>query len=392
MRICILIDSWQSDFSTGGGHVAVWQLAMRLVKNHNCRVDLVTGIQPTSQGTQPKRVETYLDGALRLIRVGPCCFTAESLVGKLLYCAAAIPFVIRQNYDLINAQAFAPGLPGWVAARLARVPVIYTIQGIGQRSMTAMVANRLKAWLLSQLENLLLFKIKYDYEISVSADIFEYANVNQNITVIPNGVDVAEFDAVACKKASKFQILFVGRIHPQKGLLYLVEAMREVVKVQTAIRVLIVGTGAQLPELRRQIRDYGLEAYFEFTGHLTGVDKIRAFKSSHLFVLPSLYEGQPLTLLEAWAARLPVIVTEVGANPDFVKPGINGYLVPPKQPRQLAEAIVRAIDNPELVALGKYGYDMVQNTYTWDAVAEQTYHVCQQVLAESLANIGVQHL
>lgn len=380
MNVCMMIDSWHSDFRTGGGHVAVWQLAQHLVKNHGCTVDLVVGTQPDSNNTRPPMVERYLDGELRLVRVAPCCFAAESFLGKLVYCMAAIPFVMRQNYQLINAHAFAAGLPGWIAARLKGIPVIFTVQGIGQKSMSAMVGSTVKAKILASLETILLFKIKYDHEISVSQDIFDYLNINQDITIIPNGVNLTEFNAVNCKKASNFQIVFVGRFHPQKGLLYLIEAIREVVKKHSNIRVLMVGTGTLLSEIRHRVRSYGLENHFEFTGHLTGVDKIRAFKSSHLFVLPSLYEGQPLTLLEAWAAQLPVLVTSVGANPDFVIDGENGYLVSPAHSKQLAEAICRAIDNPYLVQLGMKGYELVRLKYSWDSVADQTFKVYSSVL------------
>lgn len=380
MNVCLMIDSWQADFQTGGGHMAVWQLAQHLAKNHGCTVDIVTGNQLESNSARPPVVEPYLDGRLRLVRVGPCCFPAESFLGKLMYCVVTIPFVMGQPYHVVNAHAFAAGLPGWITARLKGIPVIFTVQGIGQKSMSAMVGHRLKARILTVLETILLFKIRYDQEISVSRDIFEYPNVNQDIAIIPNGVNLAEFEAVTCKKAGKFQLVFVGRFHPQKGLFDLVEAIDRVVKRHPNVRVLMVGAGRQLPGLRERIKTYGLVDHFIFTGHLTGVNKIRAFKSSHLFVLPSLYEGQPLTLLEAWAARLPVVVTKVGANPDFVVDGENGYLVAPQQSEQLAEVICRAIDNPALAQMGLKGQELVRQKYSWDSVADQTINVYRSVL------------
>ncbi|MCB0208239.1 MAG: glycosyltransferase family 4 protein [Anaerolineae bacterium] len=377
----MMIDSWSRDFQTGGGHVAVWQLSQHLVRNHGCTVDIVTSTQPNSNNTRPMVVEQYLNGRLRLIRVGPCCFSADSFLGKLIYCVVAIPFVVRQRYQLINAHAFAAGLPGWVAGRLKGKPIIFTVQGIGQKSMDKMVGHRLKAKILVILETILLFKIKYDQEISVSRDIFEYPNVNQNIAVIPNGVNLAEFEAVTCKKADKFQLIFVGRFHPQKGLFDLVEAIRQVVRHQPNVQVLMVGTGGQLRTLKELIKTYRLNEHFIFTGHLTGVNKVRAFKSSHLFVLPSLYEGQPLTLLEAWAAKLPVLVTSVGANPDFVQEGENGYLVSPQRPEQLANVICHAIENPNLAQMGEKGYQLVQQQYSWDFVADQTFRLYKKSIA-----------
>lgn len=386
MKICMMIDSWQADFQTGGGHMVVWQLAQHLVKNHGCLVDIVTGTQPDNNNARPLTVEQHMSGRLRLVRVAPYCFPADSYLGKLMYCVAAVPFVVRQNYQVINAHAFAAGLPGWVAARLKGIPVIFTVHGIGQKRMSDMVGHRLKAKILAALETMLLFKIKYDQEISVSRDIFEYDNVNHKIAIIPNGVNLAEFEAVTCKKVKKFQLVFVGRLHPQKGLFDLVEAMRRVVASYPNVQVLMVGAGSQLPALRQRIKAYGLNDYFIFTGHLIGVNKIRAFKSSHLFVLPSLYEGQPLTLLEAWAAKLPVVVTDVGANPDFVVDGENGYLVPPQQPELLAAAIVNAIENPDLPTVGECGYQLVRSQYSWDRTAQRTYEVFQNVFNSAVVH------
>ncbi len=382
MKICMMIDSWLSDFQGGGGHVAVWQLATRLVRNYGCQVDLVVGSQRDSQGKKTVRIEEHLAGRLRIIRVGPCCFPAASMLGKLVYCGLSIPFAAQRKYDLINAHAFAAGFPGWVASRLAGIPVIYTIQGIGTPSMKAMVKNRLVARLLMSFETLLLFRIKYNHQISVSRDVFDYPNVNRLITIIPNGVDIDEFDAVDSEKATKFQILFVGRFHPQKGLFYLIEAVAQVVKKYPDIKVLMVGSGAQEQELRTRITAMNLDPYFEFAGHLQGPEKVRAFKSSHLFVLPSLYEGQPLTLLEAWAAKLPVVATRVGANPDFISDRVNGYLISPERSDLLAETIVQAIENPSIMDLGINGYNMVRKKYSWDNVAEQTHRVYLDVLKQ----------
>jgi len=79
---------------------------------------------------------------------------------------------------------------------------------------------------------------------------------------------------------------------------------------------------------KKLIEKYKLEKYFVFKGKLFGDDLISEYKRNHVFVLPSLAEGQPLTLLEAMASKLPVIVTDVGDNSYFVKNHENGYILP----------------------------------------------------------------
>ena len=386
MRIAMMMDSWVPE-RTGGGHVVTWQISRRMVTDHGCEVDLIVGTQRDVSGRRPPRIEEHCGGKLRILRVGPCCFSPDSLLGKLVYCVVSIPRAARRRYDLINAQAFAPGLPGWIAGRLARIPVVYSVHGIGVDKMPQMIPNRWAAKLLAALETFLLFKLEYDHQISVSRDILSYRNVNRRITIIPNGVDLDAYDAVTCEKSRRFQILFVGRFHPQKGLTYLIEALPRVIARHPELKVVLVGAGGEEESLRQSIEEKALGPYVEFTGRLDGSAKVRAYKSSHLFVLPSVYEGQPLTLLEAWAARLPVLVTRVGANPDFVEDGVNGYLIEPGRADLLAAAILRAVENPELPSMGLRGYEDVQQRYSWERAAAATFEVYRDVLGRSARGI-----
>jgi len=376
MRVCFMIDTWSSPpESIGGGGVVVWEVIRHLVTTYNCNIDLIAKNQPNADGTSPPRIETYYNGKLRVIRVGP--YLSESILGKAIYCIVAIPAVIQGHYDLINAVAFAAGFPAWVVRQLTKVPVIFSVHGIGIKAMDELYNG--KAWLMSYLETLLLFKLKYDHQISVSRDILDYPNQTRNITIIPNGVNLSDFDAVECEKSDHFQIIFVGRFYPQKGLFYLMEAMVQVVQHTPSAKLLMVGGGEQEQTLRSRISELNLDKTVTFVGFLTGEDKIKAFKASHLFVLPSVYEGQPLTLLEAWSAGLPVVVTTVGANSDFVEEGVNGYLVEPKRSDLLAKAIIRAIENPSLAELGQCGYEIAKS-HSWEQVTEQTYQVYLEVL------------
>ncbi len=382
MKIAMMIDSWMPEL-TGGGHVATWEISRRLVVDHGCQIDLITGMQRDAGGGKPPRIEEHYGGRLRILRIGPCCFPPESFLGKILYCLISIPRAARKRYDLINAQAFAAGFPGWIAGRLARIPVIYSVHGIGVNHIPEFVTNPLAAKFLAAIESFLLFKLEYDHQISVSRDIFSHQNANRSITIIPNGVDAGAYDAVTCDQARKFRMLYVGRFRPEKGLIHLIEALPQVIARHPGVEVLLVGTGSGEETLRNRIEELELEPNFEFAGRLDGNAKIRAYKSSHLFVLPSIYEGQPLTLLEAWAAKLPVVVTAVGANPDFVEDGIDGYLVPPGQANLLAAAILRAIENPELSAMGLRGYQNVRGRYSWERAAAATYQVYREVSEKS---------
>ena len=203
-------------------------------------------------------------------------------------------------------------------------------------------------------------KIKYDQIISVASNFLRHKNVNKNIVVIPNGVNIKEFKSLKVKKLKRKSliILSVGRDDPIKGWEYLRKAFKRVKK--------------EFPQAELKIINSGYKH----------ADLVKEYLKADVFVLPSLSEGQPLTLLEAWAAKLPVIVTAVGENPKMVKNGVNGYIIEPGNANLLAQAILKMLRNKKRDLLGKKGYQLVKSKYTWKKCAQRTYEIYQKVLSK----------
>jgi glycosyltransferase involved in cell wall biosynthesis len=138
--------------------------------------------------------------------------------------------------------------------------------------------------------------------------------------------------------------LFLGRLYSEKGVDILVEAWREV-----HARLLVVGDGPETSELRRVA-----PAGVEFKGQVPARDVPNILSSARALVLPSLsYEGSPRSLLEAFAAGVPVLVSSMGALPEHVQPEVSGLVVPPDDPAALASAIERLTDDKESERMGK---------------------------------------
>ncbi|MCD6399530.1 glycosyltransferase family 4 protein, partial [candidate division WOR-3 bacterium] len=133
--------------------------------------------------------------------------------------------------------------------------------------------------------------------------------------------------------------------------------------------------------IRTLIKKWSLEKYFIFKGKLPEKELLKEYKSSTLFVLPSLFEGMPLTLLEAWASSLPVIATRVGENPYLIKHRYNGWLVEPGNADELAETLKEVLNTPKqkLKIVGERGYKIVKRVYTWDRVAENTLKIYRSI-------------
>ncbi|MEW6387034.1 MAG: glycosyltransferase family 4 protein [Thermodesulfobacteriota bacterium] len=380
MRLAVVIDVWQPLW--GGVQVHILGLARRLVRDYGCQVDIHTiNFSAEDNGEYPE-VESYESGRLRLIRAGkPRRF---SYLGRLAWTWDVIRSVKACHraspYHLIHAHGYLPGLPGKALSKVLGIPVVFTVHGsnlldLNQKSPLFLV------------EYFLLTKIKYDLMISVSWSFLKHPNVNE-VVVIPNGVDLAEFHRVSQESRQSeakpfFKMLYVGRLHRLKGLDLLFKALagaKELMRERPA-KLYLVGDGPEEGSLRTLAQRLAIADLVVFTGKLSGERLLKEYLSADLFVLPSLSEGQPLTLLEAGAARLPVIATAVGDNHLLVQDQVNGYLIPPGDLTALREKMVQALKNEGLKELGEAGYRLVKENYSLDETARQTYAAYQRVVA-----------
>lgn len=145
-------------------------------------------------------------------------------------------------------------------------------------------------------------------------------------------------------------LLSVGRLDPEKGLGYLIQAVDECYTHGRREMILnIVGKGSEEKRLRDEVRKRGIGQIVRFVGYVThGHQLFKLYKESHIFVLPSLTEGYPQTLFEAMAFGVPIIATRVGGIPDIIRHNRNGLLVDSSSPKQLYEAIDLLAENREL--------------------------------------------
>jgi len=335
INICFLIDLYDSDF-IGGGQVHLSYLIKNLKQKHTIAYKIFSG-------TNPNFFIRFLNSFL------------------------IIPQVIASHrqkpFNLIHAHSLPMMFPAKILSLILQIPVLVTIHG---NNMLDLYPDK-KLWSLANqpdwkywLEKLILTKIKYHAQITVSSTFFNHSNVNKNISLIHNGVDLSLFHSSAPRTPPRpplagFSVLFIGRSdEPLKGLNILQQAMIKVKKTIPSAKLKIISDlpHSQIPKQLSQ---------------------------AALFVLPSLSEGQPLILLEAWAAKTPVVVTKVGENPKMVKNKINGYLANPGDPDDLADKIITALENPDLKRLGFNGYQQVKSM-AWIKVAQKTFEIYQKII------------
>lgn len=329
IKVAVLIDAWFPFW--GGGQVNVNEVEKALSKNY--KVESVV--------FYPKQVST---------------------LSRLLWTFTVVAQVIwqqrTQKFDLVHSHGFMPGLSAKLISLITGMPCVHSVHG-------SHLMDQRKPGFKTRLEKWLLTEITYNSLISDSKSFFDYPNVNKSLHYVPNGVDIKAINAVTGKKTKDPIIIFVGRNHPDKGIVYLDKAWKVLEKKYPKVKL-------------KKLTD----------GSVNGLQLFQAYKKAYIFVLPSLAEGQPISLLDAWACKLPVVVTSVGNNPHMVVNKKNGILIPPKDSKAIVRAISFLLNNPERARLmGLAGYNLVAKNFTWDQAAARTYEIYSQVLGRGLARI-----
>ena len=211
---------------------------------------------------------------------------------------------------------------------------------------------------------------------------------NEQWCTIYNGVDIDGFkskveQADTSVARSQWDIgsgplfLNVGRYISAKSQLDLIEAMNYVVHEVPNAHLLIVGWGELEDELRNAIHEQGLEENISITGRQHPIHAY--YRLADCFVLSSIRESFGIVLVEAMAAGLPVVATDVQGIPEVVQDGETGLLVPPRSPRRLADAMLQLQDGERRDRLGKAGYERAEAEFDIDRTVAQYLNLYREL-------------
>ena len=176
----------------------------------------------------------------------------------------------------------------------------------------------------------------------------------------------------------------VAALVPHKGQRYLVDAAHLVVQEVPDARFLILGEGELRDHLEKQVREHHLEKHVFLPGFRT--DVLGCIKGFDLFAMSSVTEGLGTSLLDAMACARPIVATEAGGIPEIVADGVNGLLVPARDASALAQAIVRALKDPDLRhRMGQAGFDRVRAGFTVERMVAETASVYARVVGKGHA-------
>lgn len=282
-------------------------------------------------------------------------------------------FLRRGKFQVVHGHDLWANALGVFAAWLARTPVI-----ISSRRYLEDLHEWDSPW--RSVVNRIIYRLSTLVVVNASAirDVLVKKErvPAEKVSIVYNGVDVTRF-AEAPRDREKVLpqvgrdtkvVAVLGNMYsPMKGHAFLVEAARSVCRIQPDVVFLLIGDGKERPRLEQQVKEGGLERKVIFLGRREDIPELLA--CCDLSVLPSEAEGLPNSVLEAMAAGLPVVATCVGGVPEIIRNGMDGLLVPPRDPTALAEAILRALCDPDLAKrLAAAGQERVRTRFSFDGL------------------------
>lgn len=377
MKIAMIIDAW--DPIVWWWQIHVYNLCRKLIENHGCKIDLFVRAIAWDDGKIYDKDETLFGGKMRILR----CWRPKKFFNTFerVLSIFSIYFRIkqehkRQKYDFIHAHAFLWLLSGKIASFFLKIPIVATVHGSN-------LMDRWKRSFYYYIEKKLLTGIAYDKLISVGSSFLKYKNINDNISIIPNGINISDFTNVDISKRNDiFKILFVWRLEWTKGIDVFINAIDIIRKSDVwlmddmHVQCHLIWYWYQENDYKLMVKEKNLSKYIIFRWLVTGVELIREYKESKLFVLPSRTEWFGITILEAMASNVPVIATRCWGPEDIIQNWLNGVLIEKENSYALAKEILYFIKwKIDIDKMINRWYELVKKNFTWDIVAQKTFQI-----------------
>lgn len=346
--ICLAI----TDLNIGGAEKALFNLATGLPRERwKVHVINLGGEEPLAGRLREAGVEVH------------CLAVSKRKPLRAIRDFAALLRRIRPR--LLQTFMFHANVAGRFGAWRAGVPLVLGGLRVAEHQKAwHLTVDRLTAWM--SLGSVCVSEGVRDFSIT-------YGGISpERLWVIPNGVDVRPFDTAKPldKKTLGYDAadrlaLFIGRLDPQKGLPYLLDAAEKVAATRPRWKLAMTGReGTESDWFRDRVAESEiLTRHVKWFGFRNDIPAL--LKTADVLLLPSLWEGMPNVVLEAMAAGRAVIGTDVEGTHELVVPGETGWLVPPENAAALAAAMAEAFDAPDRTKrLGEAGRKRVEAKFT----------------------------
>ncbi|MFX1518971.1 MAG: glycosyltransferase family 4 protein [Promethearchaeota archaeon] len=307
-----------------------------------------------------------------------------------------LPILQKIDADVFHAHSywnFSTNVACFVS-KLKKIPFIITSHGyqpfryfVG-KFLRTFYLKTIGGYTLSNLDKMVLYHPQ-DKNILMSLGIPE-----KKIEIIPNAVSLDEFNPIIdgtdiletydLNKSKR--ILFVGRLIKRKGCRFIIKAMPEILRTFPDAKLIVVGNGPQEAQLKNLVKKLGIADSVLFLGYIPPLGETlnKIYAISDVLVLPSLDECMSRVILEAMSMRKPIVTTDAWYSKWLVQPGeIAAILVNPKETEQLANAVIRVLQDSTLAMnLATKGRQLIEDRYNWEKIAKQLTKIYGKCIEE----------
>lgn len=295
--------------------------------------------------------------------------TSNKLMKFLVFLKAIVIFLyymlFKRNIKIIHIHG-ASYASFWrksffiIIAKIFRKEVIYHIHGGGFKKFSKEH---------SKCVNYILSKVDIVVVLSESWLTFFHEELKcKDVRIIHNIIEEPVYTDKESKNKNECVFLFLGLICKNKGVYDLLQIIKNNEEVYRGKNKFIIGGNGETDDLLNFIKTNNLEDIVEYAGWVSGKKKADLFNLADVYILPSYFEGLPISILEAMSYHLPIISTNVGGIPEIVRNGINGFLINPG----------------DIEALTKSIFDMADNKENRIKMGEESYKICIPYMASNV--------
>ncbi len=293
-------------------------------------------------------------------------------------------FILRKRKpDILHTFMFTSNTWGRLASLFVKIPFIFSSERC---------VDLWKKWYHKLIDR--FFLLFTDKVIVNSIAVKEFYKKIENILeekieVIYNGVDFENIEKISVEidkkrkelklEKSKFVVGTGGRFTEQKGFIYLLMAIPEVLKYFPECFFIFVGDGPLRKNFEEIVNRYNIKNNVIFTGYRKDILEILSL--CDIIVVPSLFEGMPNIVLEAMTLKKPVIATDIPEMRELIIDGINGLLVPVKNYEKISEKVIYLLKNPEISKkMGENGYNYVKEKFSLEKMVKNYENLYLKIL------------
>jgi glycosyltransferase involved in cell wall biosynthesis len=350
-----------------------FELSMRQANAGN-EVDVLTW----NKGNHP--LEETVSNGFTIFRLAGLNFSLDGIITDYPYLPNLPEKMKKLKPEIVHGEShlFLTTIQAIRIATRLGIPSVVTVHGvIAKRSIAVdfvqnVYLRTLGLWLFENTDRIICLT-KSDAQ-----EIIGFGCSSEKIELIPNAVDTNRFRPR--KVRQKNLVVWVGRFVPEKGLDCLIKAAKIVVKEYKNVEFALIGYGPLKEKTMKCAHDYGLSNNVHFMGPFSRDEIADFLGKASVFVLPSLKEGLPLSLLEAMASGLATVGSHVQGISDVVTHEQNGILVPPENPEALASSILTLLNDENLRRrLGQSARRLIEEKHNWNIITSKIERVYNEV-------------